>query len=227
MFPIFFLHFWRFPQVRLSFQIGGFLSGLLQLQGNTQPLNQMEQWLPKTSLIRRLTIRYEICDVSQICVSFHGILPNIHMDPIAGTFANFSGFPCEIFVYTDTTGSIGWPTPAPWLRIGDCFEVHHPHWRIFDLLVNQVIRFLCSMYWIICSPCKTSQFRVCQEVNSNTVFAQCGTFRNWIMRRVCACWHFCTFEISSDHSGRSRNRLLLAWLLPFGFPIMGIVTSWK
>ena len=56
-------------QVRLSFQTDGFLTGPSQLQGDTQPMNQMEQsilkWLPKTSFIGRLPIRLEILNASQ------------------------------------------------------------------------------------------------------------------------------------------------------------------
>ena len=35
------------------------------------------KWFPKTSCIRRLPIRQEICDVSQIGISFHRICPPI------------------------------------------------------------------------------------------------------------------------------------------------------
>ena len=43
------------------------------------------------------------------------------------TFASFSGFPVKFLFYTDTTGSIEWPSPAPRLHIGDCFEIRNCH----------------------------------------------------------------------------------------------------
>ena len=36
-------------------------------------------------------------------------------------------FPAKFLFRTDTTGSIGWPSPAPRLHIGDCFEIHNIH----------------------------------------------------------------------------------------------------
>ena len=38
-------------------------------------------------------------------------------------FASFSGFPVKFLFYTDTTGSIEWPSPAPRLHNGDCFSL--------------------------------------------------------------------------------------------------------
>ena len=38
-------------------------------------------------------------------------------------------------VFTETTGSIGWPSPAPRLHIGDCLDIRSCHWRPCDLLV--------------------------------------------------------------------------------------------
>ena len=43
------------------------------------------------------------------------------------TFASSSGFPVKFLFYTDTTGSIEWPSPAPRLHIDDCFEIHNFH----------------------------------------------------------------------------------------------------
>ena len=33
----------------------------------------------------------------------------------------------KFLLCTDTTGSIGWPSPAPRLHIDDCFEIHNLH----------------------------------------------------------------------------------------------------
>ena len=50
----------------------------------TKRSNRSFQWLLKTSFLGRLPIREQICDVSQIGVTFHGNLPtNFHVDPIA------------------------------------------------------------------------------------------------------------------------------------------------
>ena len=44
------------------------------------------------------------------------------------------GFLWSFCFCTDTTGSIGWPSPAPRLHIDDCFEIHNLHWELCDLL---------------------------------------------------------------------------------------------
>ena len=66
-------------QVKLSFQIDGFGTDLSQLKVIlnkwTKRNNRSFKWLPKTSFIGRLPIRQQICDVSQIGVTFHGICP--------------------------------------------------------------------------------------------------------------------------------------------------------
>ena len=65
-------------QVKLSFQIDGFLTGPLHnrmiLNQWTKWNNRSLKWLPKTSFIGRLPLR-QICDVSQIGVTFHRICP--------------------------------------------------------------------------------------------------------------------------------------------------------
>ena len=43
-------------------------------------------------------------------------------------------FPEKFLFCTDTTGSIGWPSPAPRLHIDDCFEIHNLPWQLCDLL---------------------------------------------------------------------------------------------
>ena len=44
-----------------------------------------------------------------------------------GTFASSSGFLVKSCFCTDTPGSIGWPSLAPLLHTGDCFEIHILH----------------------------------------------------------------------------------------------------
>ena len=53
---------------------------------------------------------------------------------------------CEVFVYTDTTGSIGWPSPAPRLHIDDCFEIHNLHWESLWSAVIEVTKIFCTRY---------------------------------------------------------------------------------
>ena len=55
-------------QVRLSFQIDGFLTG-------TKRNDRSFKWFPKTSLVWSFPIRQEILNVSQIGKAFHGICP--------------------------------------------------------------------------------------------------------------------------------------------------------
>ena len=43
---------------------------------------------------------------------------------------------CEVLFYTDTSGSIGWPSPAPRLHVDDCFEIHNLHSEPCDLLLS-------------------------------------------------------------------------------------------
>ena len=42
-------------------------------------------------------------------------------------FASFVEFPVKFLFCTDTTGSIGWRSPAPRLHIDDGFEIHNLH----------------------------------------------------------------------------------------------------
>ena len=52
-------------------------------------------------------------------------------------FCNLLCVSCVKFLFcTNTTGSIGWPSRAPRLHIGDCFEIHNCHWRHCDLLLS-------------------------------------------------------------------------------------------
>ena len=57
------------------------------------------------------------------------------------TFASFSLFPVKFLFCTDTTGSIEWPSPAPRLHIGDCFEIHNFQWEPCDLTVIESPKF--------------------------------------------------------------------------------------
>ena len=43
------------------------------------------------------------------------------------TFASSFVFTEKFLFCTDTTGSIGWPSPAPRLHIDDCFGIHNFH----------------------------------------------------------------------------------------------------
>ena len=70
---------------------------------------------------------------------------------------------------TDPTGSIGWPSPAPRLRIDDCFEMHILHWVLCDLLLSSHQSFqhevqlrhcvFCTKPFVILVFWQTSQFR--------------------------------------------------------------------
>ena len=44
------------------------------------------------------------------------------------------GFLRSFLFCKDTTGSIGWPSPAPRLHIDDCFEIHNLHRELCDRL---------------------------------------------------------------------------------------------
>ena len=52
-------------------------------------------------------------------------------------FASSFVFPEKFLFCTDTTESIGWPSPGPRLHIDDCFEIHNLHW---ELLWSAVIK---------------------------------------------------------------------------------------
>ena len=52
------------------------------------------------------------------------------------TSLGFSFFPEKFLFCTDTTGSIGWPSPAPRQRIDDCFEIHILRSELCDLLLS-------------------------------------------------------------------------------------------
>ena len=65
-------------------------------------------------------------------------LPNLAPRTLASSFV----FPEKFLFCTDTTGSIGWPSPAPRLHIDDCFEIHNFHWKLCDLLLQSHQNFL-------------------------------------------------------------------------------------
>ena len=73
------------------------------------------------------------------------------------TFASSFVFPQKFLFCTNTTGSIGWPSPAPRLHTGDCFEIRNLHWGLCDprLLNHQFFRFWhdCTSTSSARSPC--------------------------------------------------------------------------
>ena len=82
----------------------------------------------------------------------------------------------------------------------------------FVICCYQVTDFFCTWCWFTSSPSAKSPrnlgsladlaILVCREVNlRNTVLPSClfyWTFRPWVMRNVCGCWHFCVFELFCD-----------------------------
>ena len=57
------------------------------------------------------------------------------------TFASFSVFLVKFLFCTDTTRSIGWPSPAPRWDIDDCFEIHIILWELCDFAVIKSPKF--------------------------------------------------------------------------------------
>ena len=61
----------------------------------------------------------------------------------------------EKFLFcTDTTGSIGWPSPAPRLHIDDCSEIQNFHWELCHLLLSSHQNFLHEVrlrQWFFCT----------------------------------------------------------------------------
>ena len=118
---------------------------------------------------------------------------------------------------TDTTGSIGWPSPAPRLHIDDCFEIHNFHWELCDLLLSSHQYFdargtappmrLLHGALVILVLWQISQYRSLGKWVKNTVFTQFHTSRGcrlyrWFMRRtgvwVSAFRNSIIHEISSE-----------------------------
>ena len=52
------------------------------------------------------------------------------------TFVRSFVFPEKFLFYADMPGSIGWPSPAPRLRIDDCFEIRNCRLGPCDLLLS-------------------------------------------------------------------------------------------
>ena len=90
-------------------------------------------------------------------------------------------FPVKFLFCTDTTGSIGWPSPAPRLHIDDCFEIH-----IFTenlvIFCYQVTEVFCTRYGSAIAssargPCNFGPLTdlaisVFREMSINTVLTQ-------------------------------------------------------
>ena len=141
-----------------------------------------------------------------------------------GKFRNSFPSPKKFLLNTDKIVSIEWLNLAPRQRICDCFEIHLPSLRTV-ICCHQVTKLFCSRYWISCSPSArsphnlTSQFRSFgkwvwiqgfldatfvgrSESESWEVFASAGTSASSRLS-----------VNSSNQSGRSRNRSLVAWFL--------------
>ena len=114
------------------------------------------------------------------------------------TFASSFVFPEKFLFCTDALGSIEWPSPAPWLHIDDCFEIHNLHWEPCDLLSSSHQKFLHEVPLRHCVFCTVpilgpladlaiSVFK--EEMSINTVLTQivtslgCGLFW-YFMRRT-------------------------------------------
>ena len=95
------------------------------------------------------------------------------------SFARSFVFPEKFLSCTETTGSIGWLSPAPRLHIGDCFEIRNCHW---GTLWSAVIKSPCtrdgsanaSSAW---GPCNFGPFTdlaisVFRKMSINTVLTQ-------------------------------------------------------
>ena len=69
------------------------------------------------------------------------------------TFAGSFAFPQKFLFGTDTTWSVRWPSLAPRLHIGDCFEIHNFHWELCDLLLSSHQNFLHEVWLRQCVFC--------------------------------------------------------------------------
>ena len=127
----------------------------------------------------------------------------------------------EFSFCTDKSESIKWVDLEPRQRIGDCFEIHFPRWGFGDLLFSSHQTFLLEAQRRQCVLCKEPlsfwfanilRISIFWEACVNTVLPGYHfrrTFRIWVVRSVCDCWHFCGFEIVCEllsHSKRSRKR---------------------
>ena len=70
------------------------------------------------------------------------------------TFINSLPFPEKFSFYKDQIVSTEWLDSVPHLRIGDCFEIHLPHWGLCDLLFSSHQTFLLEVLLRQCVFCK-------------------------------------------------------------------------
>ena len=123
----------------------------------------------------------------------------------------------EVFVCTDTTGSIGWPSLVPRLSIDDCFEIHNLHWE--RTLWSAVIISPTFPGRGMAAPVRFLQgalvISVLKEASINTVFARyqfSSRLWRWFTRRTRRCVPrtgtllSTRFSVNSfNHSGTSRD----------------------
>ena len=118
------------------------------------------------------------------------------------TFVNFFPSTEKFWFCTDKTGSIRWPSPCTttayrWL-FRDFFT------KNFVICLCQVTKLFCPRYSFTSSPSARSACNygsladlailVFWEVNTNTMLSWCHfcrTFRIWVVRTACGCWHIC------------------------------------
>ena len=100
-------------------------------------------------------------------------------------------FPVKFLFYTSTTGSIGWPSPAPRLHIGDGFDIHNFHCELCDLLSSSHQNFLHEVrlrHCVFCTgPCNFGPLTdlaisVFMEMSINTVLTQILVTWMWALK---------------------------------------------
>ena len=108
-------------------------------------------------------------------------------------------FPEKFLFCTDTTGSIGWPSPATRLHIGVCFKIHNFSLRTLWICCYQVTKIFCTRYGSAIAssargPCNFGPLTdfaisVFRDISINTVLTknltslECGLSR-YFMRRT-------------------------------------------
>ena len=137
------------------------------------------------------------------------------------------GFLWSFRFCTDMPGSIEWPSPAPRLRIGDCFEIRNCHWAPCDMLLSShqnfqhEVQFHHCVFWGPCNfgPLKDLAISVSREVRKNTVFTQIRTslrLSRRSMRRTCV-W-------ASAFSNSVIHKIFSELLQPFRYVGMAQVS---
>ena len=71
-------------------------------------------------------------------------------------FVNSFAFPENFLFCPDKIELIEWLNLVPRLSIGDCFEIHIPHWRLCDLLLSSHQNFLPEVLNFQFAFCKES-----------------------------------------------------------------------